>query len=109
MLRNIVASAAEAEYGCLFENACLGLPLHQVLIEMGHPQPTTPVLIDNTTAEGLAHENIKQKFSKAIDMRYHWIRDCIKQQQFHVHWGPGITNRADYFSKHHPAKHHRAV
>ena len=109
MLRNVVASAAEAEYGCLFKNAHLGLPLWNVLIVMGHPQPPTPVLIDNTTAEGLANKKIKQTVSKAIDMRYHWIRDRIKQNQFHVYWGPGTENKAGYFSKHHTVKQQKSV
>jgi hypothetical protein len=40
-------------------------------------------------------------------MRFYWIRDRVNQGQFRIHWKKGKVNLADYFSKHHPAKHHR--
>ena len=46
---------------------------------------------------------------KPVDMRFYWIRDRVRQGQFQVYWSKGQTNRADYFSKHHPASHHRAI
>jgi hypothetical protein len=46
---------------------------------------------------------------KAIDMRFYWIRDCVRQGQFQVYWGKGSHNKADYFTKHHPASHHKAI
>ena len=61
---------------------------------------------DNTTAEGLANDTVKQKRSKAIDMRFYWIRDRVKQGQYHVYWRKAEFNRADYFTKHHAPKHH---
>jgi hypothetical protein len=42
-------------------------------------------------------------------MRFYWIRDRVRQGQFHVYWSKGSRNRADYFTKHHPASHHRAI
>ena len=54
----------------------------------------------------VAHEN--QKFiTKSWDMRYNWLRDRIAQAQFNVKWKAGIHNLADYFTKHHPPKHHQ--
>ena len=47
-----------------------------------------------------------KKQSKAMDMRFYWIRDRVRQGQFLVYWKRGKTNQADYFTKHHPAKHH---
>jgi hypothetical protein len=51
--------------------------LRTILADLGYPQPPTTILCDNTTAIGLANDNIKMKRSKAIDMRFHWIRDCV--------------------------------
>ena len=76
---------------------------------MGHPQPATPMATDNSTASGIATDTVKQKRSKAIDMRFYWIRDRVRQGQFRIFWSLGATNRADYFSKHHPASHHQAI
>jgi hypothetical protein len=42
-------------------------------------------------------------------MRFYWIRDCVRQGQFHVYWKRGILNKADYFTKHHPATHHQQI
>jgi hypothetical protein len=44
-----------------------------------------------------------------MDMRFYWIRDRVRQGQFHVYWKPGKQNKADYFTKHHPITHHRAI
>ena len=77
ILRNIMASAAEAEYGALFLNGQAAVLIRTKLIEMHHPQSTTPIKVDNSTAVGISNKSIKQKLSKAIDMRFHWIQDRI--------------------------------
>jgi hypothetical protein len=41
---------------------------------MGHPQPSTPIQVDNTTAVGFANDTMKQKRPKAIDMRFYWVK-----------------------------------
>ena len=104
-----MASAAEAEYGALFLNGKAGVPIRTTLIEMGHPQPPTPIQVDNSTAVGIANRSIKQKMSKAMDMRFHWIQNRIQQSQFYVFWKPGPTNWGDYHSKHHSEAHHMQV
>ena len=109
ILKNVVSSASEAEYGALFMNAKAAVALRQALHDMGHPQPPTPLQTDNDTATGIANQSIKQKHSKTIDMRYHWIQDRIQQKQFDVYWQPGNKNLADYFSKHHAPFHHKAM
>jgi hypothetical protein len=76
---------------------------------MGHSQPPTPMATDNNTASGIVTDTVKQKRSKAIDMRFYWIRDRVRQGQFQIFWSKGKTNCADYFSKHHPASHHQAI
>jgi hypothetical protein len=42
-------------------------------------------------------------------MRFYWVRDRVRQKQFHIFWQKGSLSRADYFTKHHPAKHHQTV
>ena len=76
---------------------------------MGYPQPPTPIQVDNSTAYGIANDNIKIQRSKAIDMRFYWVRDRIDQNQFKVYWRPGKTNLADYVTKHHTSTHHRLM
>jgi hypothetical protein len=53
ILEFVAASAAEAELGALFINAQEAKVLQLVLAEFGHPQPPTPIHIDNTTTVGI--------------------------------------------------------
>jgi len=109
IMREVLSSAAEAELGALFHNGKEACPLRIALEEMGHPQPATPIATDNSTAAGIATDSVKQKRSKAVDMRFYWVRDRVRQGQFLVYWSKGASNKADYFSKHHPASHHQAI
>ena len=109
VIKVVVSSAAEAETAGLFTNMKEAVILRTTLKEMGHPQPPTPIQVDNSTAAGIANNHIKQQRSKAIDMRFYWVRDCIDQNQFHVFWRPGSENLADYFTKHHTATHHQRM
>jgi hypothetical protein len=59
------------------------------------------MITDNQVACGIANDSVKQKRSKAMDMRFYWIRDRVRQGQFLIYWRPGETNRANYFTKHH--------
>ena len=79
-----MASAAEEEYGALFLNGQAAVPIRTTLIEMHHPQPPTPIQVDNYTTVGIANKSIKKKLSKAMDMRFHWRQDIIIQEHFNV-------------------------
>jgi hypothetical protein len=89
VIKNVVTSAAESEVGACFHNAQSGAPLRLTLTNMVHTQPPTPLRTDNYTAYGIVNERIKQKRSKAMDMRYHWMTDRVRQKQFNVYWRPG--------------------
>jgi len=73
---------------------------------MGHPQPRTPIQTDNTTTEAVVNTRVQPKRLKAMDMRIHWLKCHEAQGQFRIHWRPGKTNLADYFTKHHAPAHH---
>jgi hypothetical protein len=34
-----------------------------------------------------------------MDMRFHWVRDRVRQGQFNIQWRPGAVNLADFFTK----------
>jgi hypothetical protein len=109
IMNEVVSAASEAELAGLFHNGKEACLIRICLSELGHPQPPTPLKTDNTTAEGLANDKVKQKCSKAIDMRFYWIRSRVQQGQFPVYWRKAEFNRADYFTKHHSTKHHRLM
>lgn len=109
VIKNVVGSAAEAEFAALYYNGQEAAVLRTTLEEMGHTQPPTPMKTDNSTASGIVNNTIKQRRSRAMDMRYYWIRDRIQQEQLLVYWMPGATNLADYFTKHHSPAHHQEM
>ena len=104
-----MASAAKAEYGTIFVNTQTAVPIRTTLSEMGWKQGPTATQVENSTAVGIATKEFRQKKSKAMDMRFYWIKDRIEQGQFRVFWRPGPENLGDYHSKHHPPEHHIAV
>jgi hypothetical protein len=106
IIKEVMSSVAEVELGALYLNAKKANYLHQILQEMGHPHPRTPIQIDNMTAEGVIKNKIQPKRTKAMDMRFHWLRNREAQRQIKIIWRPGKTNLADYFTKHHPPAHH---
>jgi hypothetical protein len=107
LIKNIVASEAESKVGACFQNAQSGAPLRVTLTELGHQQPARPLRMDNSTEFGILNEKIKQKWSKAIDIRYHWLTDRVHQKQCYAYWCPGKDNLGDYHTKRHSAQHHK--
>ena len=109
ILKAVMSSATEAEMGGLFLAAKEATVIRNTLADMGHPQPASPIQTDNACAAGIVNNTVKQRRSKAMDMRFYWVRDRVKQGQFHVHWRKGADNLADYFTKHHSPAHHRLM
>ena len=109
ILDELMSSAQEAETGAGFMNAREAIPIRNALIEMGHPQGPTPIQFDNRVANDILNDDVNQKRSKSMDMRFYWLRDRIRQKQFHAFWRRGTDNYADYPTKHHPMKHHVQV
>jgi hypothetical protein len=74
VIKFVMLSAAEAELGALFIAAQKLVPLHQTLVEMGWPQPPTPVQTDNTTTAGVVNKTLVSNKLKSMDLRFHWLR-----------------------------------
>ncbi len=87
----VMLSAAEAELGALFINAKEEVQLRRILMEMGHPQPRTPIQTDNSNAEGVINSQVRPKQTKLMDMRFKWLVDRERQGQFKIYWRPGNT------------------
>jgi len=109
VLKFVAASAAEAELGALFLNAKEAKIIRLTLEELGHPQPPTPIHVDNSTTVGIVNNTIKRQKSRSMEMRYFWLLDGHIQKLFNFQYHPGLENLADYPSKAHPGTHHQAV
>ena len=100
IIKNVISSDTEAELMGLYIMARKAVYIRIILEELGHKQPPTPQQTDNTIAEAIINGKIQPKKTKAMDIRFHWLRDCECQQQFRVYWRPGKMNYADYWTKH---------
>ena len=108
-MKNVMSSAAEAELGALYIVAQEAMYIRIILEELGHKQPPTPIQTDNSTAEGVVNNKVQPKRTKAMDMRFHWLRDRKLRDMLRFYWQPGTMNLADYFTKHHPPAHHKHI
>jgi hypothetical protein len=59
IIKSVVSSAAKAEIGALHINAQKGVEEHNILEEMGHLQPPTPVQTDNLTADSIVNLRVQ--------------------------------------------------
>ena len=99
--------AAEAELGALYINCREAIPAQHLLEAMGHHQPPTQMQTDNSTKLGVDTNKIQPKRTKAMDMRFHWLRFRANQRKFQTYSREGPTNKGDYVTKHHAASHHK--
>ena len=106
ILKIVASSAVEAELGALFLNTKESWIVWLTLAELGHPQPQTPIHIDNTTAVGIVNNTIKRQQSRAMEMRYFWLLDQETNKNFKSYYQPGQENLADYPSKAHTGAIH---
>ncbi len=72
-----MSSATEAELAGLYIMACKAfyIRIRIILEELGHIQPPTPLQTDNAMADGVINGKVQPKQTKAMDMRFHWLRD----------------------------------
>ena len=102
----VTASAAEGEYGAAYMVARHAVWMRAIARALGHPQPPTTIWCDNTCAVGLCNDTLKTARTKSIDLRFHWLRDRVRQNQFVVKWVKSDDNIADFFTKALPVHQH---
>ena len=72
-MKNVLASAIEAELGALFVNFQQGYALRISIKKMLHQQPLTPEFTYRATSNEFVNNNIPQQKSRAIEMRLYWV------------------------------------
>ena len=109
VLKHVVSSAAEAETSGIFVNIQTAISIRRILEALGHPQHIIPVKTDNSTAAAFSNSTLKEKKSKAWDMRLYWIKDRVNNKEFHIYWEAGAKNFGDYFTKHFSPTYHQTI
>ena len=56
----------------------------------------------------MANDELKPRRTKALDMRYHWTRQQVRDGNLIIKWIQGADNLADFFTKALPVHLHLA-
>ena len=101
VIQTVTSAVAETEYAATYLACKPGSTIRDTLADMGHPQQATLVTCDNSAAVRIGNGLVNQKRTKAVDMRYHWVRDRVKDSIFKLVWTPGRASISDFFTKIH--------
>ncbi|KAG7588970.1 Zinc finger CCHC-type [Arabidopsis suecica] len=96
----VALSSCEAEFMAATEAAKQALWLQELLSELtGQSFAKTFLYIDNKSAIELTKNPVFHGRSKHIHKRYHFIRECVENEQIEVDFVPGEEQRADILTK----------
>ena len=97
---SVALSSCEAEFIALTVAAQEAKFLNQLLIDLNeNDQSPVKLFVDNQGAMALAKNPVFHQRSKHIDIKYHFIRDEIAQNNLNVQYVPTNYNIADTFTK----------
>lgn len=97
---SVAASSTEAEYMALFEGVREALWLKSLLVSI-NINITTPILIyeDNNSCRTIATNPINTKRTKHIDIKYHFSREQVENNNIILKYIPTGEQLADAFTK----------
>ncbi|GAB2220383.1 hypothetical protein Drorol1_Dr00008032, partial [Drosera rotundifolia] len=95
----VALSTTEAEYIAATEAGKEMLWIKRFLQELGISQPEYQVHCDSQSALDLSKNAIYHSRTKHIDVRYHWIREVMEQQQLTLVKISTKENPADMLTK----------
>ncbi|KAE8697001.1 hypothetical protein F3Y22_tig00110637pilonHSYRG00668 [Hibiscus syriacus] len=96
----VTLSTCEAEYVAATSCVCHAIWLRNLLKEIGLIQEEpTKVCVDNKSAIALSKNPVFHDRSKHIDIRYHYIRECVARNDVEVEYVKSQDQVADSFTK----------
>ncbi|GJQ99145.1 retrovirus-related pol polyprotein from transposon TNT 1-94 [Tanacetum coccineum] len=101
----VALSTCEAEYVAASWTVCHAIWLRNLLRELQNPQHgPTEVKVDNKSAIELARNPVHHERSKHIDVRFHFIREHIRNRDVQLTHVMSRDQAADIFTKALPAE-----
>ena len=97
--KSIALSSTEAEYMSLSDTSRQLVWIRALFTEIGIKLGPIPLCGDNQGSIFLASNPVQEKRIKHIDLRYHYIREIIRQKQIELLFIEGAENPADLFTK----------
>ena len=95
----VALSTAEAEYMALTDAAKEAIWLKLLLKELGYPQGNVKIYEDNQATIKIAKNPQDHKRTKHIQIKYHYIRDQIRDGEFHLEYVQTADQLGDMFTK----------
>lgn len=95
----VALSTAEAEYVAANSATCEALWLTKIMKDLGFKNLEPIVLNEDNQACIFMSRNPETKRTKHIDIRYHFIRDCVWNQQIELKYIPTNEQLADILTK----------
>ena len=95
----VALSTAEAEYVALSQAAQEGTWLRRLLSDLGMEATSTVIMEDNQGAIAIAKNPVDHSRTKHIDIRYHYIRECVQNGQIELQYCPTNDMKADILTK----------
>ncbi|GKC87562.1 hypothetical protein Tco_1148211 [Tanacetum coccineum] len=93
-------SSCESEFMAATGAACQALWLKRLLSELtGWEEKRITLKVDNVSAIALVRNPVFHGRSKHIDIRYHFIRECVENGHINVEHVRGELQRADILTK----------
>ncbi|GKE34099.1 zinc finger, CCHC-type containing protein [Tanacetum coccineum] len=96
----VALSSCESEFMAATGAACQALWLKRLLSELtGWEEKRITLKVDNVSAIALVRNPVFHGRSKHIDIRYHFIRECVENGHINVEHVSGELQRADILTK----------
>nr|GEX83175.1 zinc finger, CCHC-type [Tanacetum cinerariifolium] len=96
----VAHSSCESEFMAATGAACQALWLKPLLSELtGWKEERITLKVDNVSAIALVRNPVFHGRSKHIDIRYHFIRECVENGHINVEHVSGELQRADILTK----------
>ncbi|KAL7603474.1 hypothetical protein Lser_V15G15914 [Lactuca serriola] len=98
--RCVALSSCEAEFMAATLAACQGIWLRRLLREItGQNVPPVEINVDNRSSLDLMKNPVFHGRSKHIDIRFHFIRECVENGEISVKFVPSEEQKADILTK----------
>ena len=97
--KTIALSSTEAEYMALCDCCKQAKWIKSLLSKLGINVGHVPINGDNQGSIFLGSNPVQGNRSKHIDIRYHFVRQCIEDKKAKLYFVEGAENPADMFTK----------
>jgi hypothetical protein len=95
----VAHSSTEAEYMALSDCSRQVSWIHTIFLELGMKLGPIPVYADNQGCIFIGSNPVQEIRTKHIDVKYHYVRECIADKKIMLYHVPTEDNTADIFTK----------